>query len=245
MFWEKTSKIKTFSPKYTYEITKLESLGKGFINEGVYRFKIDYYLTSRKCFIKKSKENRGTIYLAGKIFVNNLKFNDSVNAFIQLRKKKIINYSVRQFDLKKTDIKINNCSLSEIEKCIFLTDFTLGEFIVEPINIIGLPNHYLDKLNLTQKTNIFREIFDSLLILYENSIYVKIVDIWMIIKKDNNIRIEVVDLDNLTNVKESDFPDSFELFFNSLDQNFISELKNILANDKYDNIRNYYFYFWE
>ncbi len=168
MFWLNTSKVKTFSNKYSYKISKLKELGKSRNRDGVYLYQIE---------ILGNKLNQ-TVFLAGK-FIEYHKKRDYEDNFVLLKKNKLIKYSVRKFEIKSLNIECINFERLDLKDIFFITDLTENSnYELYQINDSFSPNSRLFRiLSDKQKEQLFRRIFDDLLKLSKVNYYIHFFDI--------------------------------------------------------------------
>lgn len=201
-----STSIKEFSNKYSYKITKLNSLGSGALHGSVNSYKIEYL---------ENKTLKKTIFLAGKELLpfekleDDVKhyakqFEDYINDFNNLKKCKLINYSARFFS-NFENVNCTNFDKRELRFIIFLTDFNLNNYQVMPINKEQLLNKDIYLFSKKNRKLIYKFILDDLLVLERNNFSVRFLDLWFIIYNKNEIFLEVVDLDflNQTNQQTS------------------------------------------
>lgn len=226
--------IKQFSPKYSYKITRLNRLGKGFLNqEGVYKFQIEYY--------NKKGELKLTRFIAGKQTADIQSYKQNIQILINLN---LIKYTIRTFDTTTTKIELENFQKEELENIIFLTDFSLQNHEVEPINDFTNLNRNLEKfLSKSQLQQVLIQIFDNLLELTKHKIYTEVLDLWLIIFDKNELFVELTDFDSLLFNPSPEKMSKITPFTFYLKKSITSTkimFHETLKNPKYDLIRKEY-----
>ena len=231
MFWLNTSKVKTFSNKYSYKISKLKELGKGRNRDGVYLYQIE---------ILGNKLNQ-TVFLAGK-FIEYHKKRDYEDNFVLLKKNKLIKYSVRKFEIKSLNIECINFERLDLKDIFFITDLTENSnYELYQINDSFSPNSRLFRiLSDKQKEQLFRRIFDDLLKLSKVNYYIHFFDIWLVRLNRDEIETFIVDLDFLQKFDKTSLSDALNPFFNNLSIQDSLMMYNIFNEDRYKGLFEFY-----
>ena len=230
--------IEEFSHELSYKVYREQLLGEGAQSK-VYRFRIECY-----------EENKSPVilYLAGKELSEG-EFYQHEGRYSYLKHHRLITYHLLKFNLEQTKIDYYVKDLQEeeqyLEYIIFLTDFSLNEWEVEPINIeFGVNLKCFEKFNINEKKDLFTKIFDDILDLARMKLWAQH-DLWMIIYKKTNagydVRAEITDvelIDDRKSVRQR--PENVLSFF----QEFIEEdkviMREILQNKKYKKISELY-----
>ncbi len=177
--------------------------------------------------------------MAGKNITTN--FEEYESKFNYLKKQKLLNYTVRKFNLDSTSVICNNFEQEELEKIIFMSDFTLQNYSVKPINLFVKPNIELfNELSRTQITLLFEQLFDNWLKLTRENLLINEFDLWLVLYNDKEILVELVDLDFVVsqlsdrNLKYS--YNEFNDFLSYLPEFIRNEAISILSREKYEEI---------
>jgi hypothetical protein len=231
MFTFKTP-IKSFPTNYNYKITKLNLLGKGFVNEGVFKYQIEYF--------NKNNKLKHTQIMAGKTLSYSINLYKDLISF--LKKHKLIDYTIRKFNLEKTQINTINFSKPELKNILFLTDFSLQNHNIEPINIFDDVNTLnpiiYTQLTLVQQNFIFTQILDSWLEITNYDLRIEDFDLWLVIFNNSEIFVQLVDLDCLYhknhNEEHLDFTqNNLKCFLSNSPKKTKQLLYNLLSSPKY------------
>ncbi|MCH8520131.1 MAG: hypothetical protein LAT82_05240 [Nanoarchaeota archaeon] len=238
MYLFSSNYIKEFPSKYSYRITREDELGKGHVNGYVYLYKIEYFLNNNIV---------QTLYLAGKIISKSV-FKEEEIKYKKLKKVGIISYVLRKFS-STNSIECTNFNNNYLNKMVFLSDLTLNNLNVSPINI-------RDKLNLTlintlsfdKKEIMLTKALNDMVILLKNNLFIRQFDIWFLIYNSNEFRLEIVDMDFLIEIgsnqdKYINKKNLRNMFLNILHTNKEIELifKNILnSSNYYDEMLTFY-----
>ncbi|MEC8339653.1 MAG: hypothetical protein VXZ40_03435 [Nanoarchaeota archaeon] len=221
--------IKEFSKKYIYSIERLHSLGKGHYSE-VYSYKIIYY---------KNNSIWATIYLAGKEITSN--FEEYESKFSYLKKQKLLQYTVRKFNLDATTVDCINFDKEILNRVIFMSDFTLQNYSVMPINTFTKPNIDLfHNLSRNQIVLLFEQLFDSWLQLTKESLLINEFDPWLVLYNEREVHVVLVDLDfivsHLSNKTLKYSYHEFKDFISYLSKPIKDIAISILSKEKYREI---------
>lgn len=182
--------IKEFLPKYSYRITREDELGKGHVNGYVYLYKIEYFLNNN--IIQ-------TLYLAGKKISKSV-FEEEEFKYKKLKRIGIISYTLRKFNLQNS-IECTNFNRDNLSEMVFLSDLTLNNLNVSPINIRDKLNlTVINTLNLDKKEMLFRKVLNDMVILLKNNMFIRQFDIWFLIYNYDEFRVEIVDMDFLIEI---------------------------------------------
>jgi len=199
---------------YNYKIQRLELLSNNNnLNLGTYRYKISY-------ISKESGKLLRDVFMVGKFIKlkrNPYKIDDSMmrvsnyyHRMKALRKIKKINYSFRMFENNLEFVECVNFNKEDLFRTIFLKDLNLNSDEVIPINHKNLFNkEILRKKGGRVWLYIFEKVMEDVVILFENNFFIDYLDLWMVIFKESEVDLEIVDLDCLTKRKEIHFENYF------------------------------------